>query len=66
MKKTRVKMNKPLYLGISKLGISKTLMYNCWYDYFKLKYGDWNDVEKRFDTCNYDKNNKRPLSIGKN
>ena len=27
MKKTRVKMNKPLYLGMSILDISKTLMY---------------------------------------
>ena len=26
MKKKRVKMNKPLYLGMSILGISKTLM----------------------------------------
>ena len=25
-----------------------------------------NDVEKLFDTSNYDKNNKRPLPIGKN
>ena len=27
IKKIRVKMVKPLYLGMSKLGISKTLMY---------------------------------------
>ena len=40
MKKTRVKMNKPLYLGMSILDISKTLMYKFWYDYFKPKYGD--------------------------
>ena len=40
MKKTRVKMNKPLYLGISISDISKTLIYNFWYDYFKPKYGD--------------------------
>ena len=33
MKKTRVKMNKPLYLGMSILDISKTLMYEFWYDY---------------------------------
>ena len=40
MKKTRVKMNKPLYLGMSILDISKTLMYKFWYDYIKPKYGD--------------------------
>ena len=40
MKKTRIKMNKPLYLGMSILDISKTLMYKFWYDYFKPKYGD--------------------------
>ena len=40
MKKTRVKMNKPLYLGMSILDISKMLMYKFWYDYCKPKYGD--------------------------
>ena len=40
MKKTKVKMNKPLYLGLSILEISKTLMYEFWYDYIKPKYGD--------------------------
>ena len=40
MKKTRVKMNKPVYLGLSILQISKTLMYEFWYDYNKPKYGD--------------------------
>ena len=38
MKKTKVKMNKPIYLGMSILGISKTLMYKFWYDYIKAKY----------------------------
>ena len=38
MKKTKVKMNKPVYLGLSILEISKTLMYEFWYDYIKLKY----------------------------
>ena len=33
MKKRRVKMTKPLYLGMSILDISKTLMYEFWYDY---------------------------------
>ena len=34
-KKTKVKMNKPIYLGMSILDISKMLMYKFWYDYFK-------------------------------
>ena len=38
MKKTRVKMNKPLCLGISILDISKTLINKFWYDYFKPKF----------------------------
>ena len=33
MKKTKVKMNKPTYLGMSILDISKILMYKFWYDY---------------------------------
>ena len=40
MIKTKAKMNKPLYLGMSILDISKTLMYEFWYDYIKPKYGD--------------------------
>ena len=40
MKKTRVKRNKPLFLGISRLDISKALMHKFWYDYFKPKYRD--------------------------
>ena len=40
MKKTEVKMNKPVYLGQAILDISKTLMYEFWYDHVKLKYGD--------------------------
>ena len=39
MKKTRVKMIKSLYLGMSILDISKTLMYEFWYDYIGPKYG---------------------------
>ena len=90
IKKTKVKMNKPLYLGMSILDISKTLMYKFLYDYFKPKYRDReklcytdtdsfiiniipedfcqdisNDVEKWFDTSNYDKNDKRPLPVAK-
>ena len=87
--KAKVKMNKPIYLGLSILDISKILMYEFWYDYMKPKYNDdvklcymdtdsfvmniktndfnkdiTNDVEKRFDTSNYDVN--RPLRTGKN
>ena len=40
MKKAQVKMNKSIYLGMSILDISKTLMYEFWYDYIKPKYGD--------------------------
>ena len=89
--KTKVKMNRPIYLGMSILDIIETLMYEFWYDYIKPKYQDRaklcymdtdsfvihiiaedfykdisNDVEKWFDTSNYDKDDKRSLPIGKN
>ena len=32
-------MNKPVYLGLSILELSKILMYEFWYDYVKPKYG---------------------------
>ena len=88
-KKTKIKMNKPIYLGLSILEISKILIYEFWYDYMKPKYDDnvklchidtdsfimpikkedfykdiADDVEKRFDTSNYEID--RPLPIGKN
>ena len=40
MKKVKVKMNKPIYLGLSILDISKITMYEFWYDYVKIKYQD--------------------------
>ena len=40
MKKTRVKMTKPLYLGMSILDIGKILMYEFWLNYIIAKYGD--------------------------
>ena len=40
MKKTKVKMNEPIYLGLSILEISKILMYEFRYDYVKPKCGD--------------------------
>ena len=89
MNKAKVKMNKPIYLGLSILEISKLLMYEFWYNYLKPKYVNniklcymdtdsfimniktedlykdiANDVEKRFDTSNYEVN--RPLPTGKN
>ena len=89
MKKIKAKMNKPVYLGLSILEISKTLMYEFWYDYIKPKHQNnaklchmdtssfiidikteyfyediANDVEKRFDTSNYEVN--RALPTGKN
>ena len=84
MKRTKVKMNKPIYLGLSILEISKLIMYEFWYDYMKPKYDDnvklcyldtgsfimsikredfykdiANDVEKRFDTSNYECDSNR-------
>ena len=38
MKNAKVKMNKSIYLAISILDISKTLMYEFLYDYIKPKY----------------------------
>ena len=40
MKKTKVTMNKQLYLGMAILDISKLLMYKFCYDYIKPKYRD--------------------------
>ena len=40
MKKTKVKMNKSIYLGLSILEISKILMYEFCYDYMKPNYSD--------------------------
>ena len=91
MKKVEVKMNKPIYLGQAVLDISKTLMYEFWYDYIKPMYSDKaklcytdtdnlviniktedfhkdipNNVERLFDTSNYNKKDNRPLPVGKN
>ena len=42
MKKTEMLMNKPVYLRLSILELSKILKYNFWYDYVKPKYGKKN------------------------
>ena len=40
MKKTSLTMNKPVYLGMSILDLSKTLMFDFHYQYIKPKYGN--------------------------
>ena len=40
MKKTKMKMIKPIYLAMSILDISKRLIYEFWYDCIKSKYRD--------------------------
>ena len=40
MKKTQILMNKPVYVGLSMLELSKIVMYEFWYDYVKPKYGE--------------------------
>ena len=37
---TEILMNKPVYLGLSILELSKILMYEFWYGYVKSKYGE--------------------------
>ena len=40
MRKTQILVNKPVYLGLPILDLSKTVMYGFWYDYVKPKYGE--------------------------
>ena len=40
MRKVKVKMNKPIYLELPILELSKITMYEFWYDYVKVKYED--------------------------
>ena len=40
IKKTEILMNKPVYLGLSILELSKILIYEFWYNYVKPKHGE--------------------------
>ena len=38
--RTKVKMNKPIYFGLSMLEINKTVIFEFWHDYVKPEYQD--------------------------
>ena len=40
MRKTKVLMNKSVYLGLLMLDLSKVVKYEFWYDYVKPKHGE--------------------------
>ena len=40
IRKTQILMNELVYLGLSILDLSKTVMYELWYDYVKPKYDE--------------------------
>ena len=40
MRKTQILVNKPVYLGLSILDLSKTVICEFWYDYKKPEYGE--------------------------
>ena len=40
MKKTKIKINVPIYKGFTILDVSKRAMWELFYDYLKTTYGD--------------------------
>ena len=40
MQRTQILMNRAVYFGLLILEMSKTVMYEFWYDYVKPKYGE--------------------------
>ena len=53
MKKIKLKLNNPVYLGLSIIETSKTLMYEFWYNYIKPKYQKKNAKLCHMDTGSF-------------
>ena len=53
MRKYQILMNRSVYSGLLILDLSKNVIYELWYDYLKLKYGEkrnlviWIQVSKK-------------------
>ena len=69
MKKISLTFDKPVYLGMCILDLSKTLMFDFHYNYVKKKYGNKDingDVKDRFDTSDYTPNHPSGIPTGCN
>ena len=44
VRKSQIFMNKPVYVGLSILELSKTVMYEFWHDYMKPKYKEKSQI----------------------
>ena len=91
MGETKINLKKPVYFGQAILDLSKTIMYQLYYDYMEPKYGGkiklcyWGkesfvyeikikvfykditeDVEARFDTSGFSKDDNTSKPTGKN